>query len=516
MGSVLSDTESLNMRPNINCVPDELAGNMKQKIEPQTELKDNKVAQARQIEIELDVYLSRSPTLHNRNTTSAHNNNSTSDLREIGSENGLSFMDHDPVSYPEGGLEANLVVLGAFFGLLPGWGIANSLGIIQAYIAENQLADVSNSTISWVFSIYSFLMTSSTVLSGTYFDRNGARVPIFIGSILLVASVVIVASATKLYQFIIGFGILCGLGTGILMSPLIGVISHYFKKNRATAMGIATNGGSLGGVIFPLMLRKLYVDIGFTWAMRVLALICGVCLLIAFFLVKERNLESFYQKKLFVTKKETIKYYLLSSFDVWSLKKDLKFLCVSIGCVFAEVSLYSSVTYYSFICMKQGFSQNEAFLFVTITNAVSILGRTLTSVAADKWIGRFNSIMILLVSLAFCQLVIWLPFKSNVIAMYFYCCCYGFTYGSTLSLLPAVCGQISNTSEFGKRYSTMYGTVGVSLLCLMPATAAIVKDGDNEIRTDCFISFCALLCLLAFVFYGSARYLCIGLNLKMF
>lgn len=502
------------MRPNIRSGQDEQVSNLKQKNEPQIGLKDNKFTQANQIEIELDVYLSRSSALHNRNAASTHDNDSNGDLREIGSEDGSYFLEHDPVTYPEGGLHANLVVLGAFFGLLPGWGIANSLGIIQAYIAENQLADVSNSTISWVFSIYSFLMTSSTVLSGTYFDRNGARVPLLIGSILLIASVLIVASATKLYQFIIGFGILCGLGTGILMSPLIGVISHYFKRNRATAMGIATNGGSLGGVIFPLMLRKLYVDVGFTWAMRVLALICGICLLISFFLVKERNLDNFYQRKVFATKKETVKYYLLSSFDFRSLQKDLKFLCVSIGCVFVEVSLYSSVTYYSFICMKQGFSQNEAFLFVTITNAVSILGRTLTSIAADKWIGRFNTIMILLVSLAFCQLVIWLPFKSNIIAMYFYCCCYGFTYGSALSLLPAVCGQISNTSEFGKRYSTMYGTVGVSLLCLMPATAAIVKDGDNEIRTNCFIAFCALLCLFAFAFYGSARYLCIGLKIK--
>ncbi|GMF21126.1 unnamed protein product [[Candida] boidinii] len=175
----------------------------------------------------------------------------------------FNFDEEDPITYPEGGKEANLVVLGAFFALLPSWGIANSTGVIQTYIAENQLSEEPTSTISWIFSIYLFLMLSSCVLSGTYFDRNGAKLPLFLGSIMLVGGVLGMGNSTKVYQFILSFSILCGFGSGILMSPVVGAISHYFKKNRATANGIATNGGSVGGVIFPLMLRKLYTQVGF-------------------------------------------------------------------------------------------------------------------------------------------------------------------------------------------------------------------------------------------------------------
>ncbi|GMF91862.1 unnamed protein product [[Candida] boidinii] len=53
----------------------------------------------------------------------------------------FNFDEEDPITYPEGGKEANLVVLGAFLALLPSWGIANSTGVIQTYIAENQLSD---------------------------------------------------------------------------------------------------------------------------------------------------------------------------------------------------------------------------------------------------------------------------------------------------------------------------------------------------------------------------------------
>ena len=41
------------------------------------------------------------------------------------------------------------------------------------------------------------------------------------------------------------------LATGALYQPSISVISHYFEKRRSFAMGIATSGAALGGVIYP-------------------------------------------------------------------------------------------------------------------------------------------------------------------------------------------------------------------------------------------------------------------------
>ncbi|OWB63069.1 hypothetical protein B5S29_g4023 [[Candida] boidinii] len=427
----------------------------------------------------------------------------------------FNFDEEDPITYPEGGKEANLVVLGAFFALLPSWGIANSTGVIQTYIAENQLSEEPTSTISWIFSIYLFLMLSSCVLSGTYFDRNGAKLPLFLGSIMLVGGVLGMGNSTKVYQFILSFSILCGFGSGILMSPVVGAISHYFKKNRATANGIATNGGSVGGVIFPLMLRKLYTQVGFMWSMRILALLSGICLLISFFLVKERKFDNIIYKEL-NTKKETIKYYLFESFDFKSLQKDIIFVFVCIGCVFAELNIVISCTYFSFVCIKTGFTQDQAFLFVTIMNAVAIIGRTLTAYMADKWTGRFNILLVVLFLMAIFELVIWLPFKRYTAAIYVFCCLYGFCYGAAFSLLPTICGQVSKTSEFGRRYSTMYAIVGICILCLLPASAAIIGDGLEDSRIMGFIIFSALMSIISMFAYFISRYLCIGYSLEKF
>ncbi|GMF03115.1 unnamed protein product [Ambrosiozyma monospora] len=182
--------------------------------------------------------------------------------RLIDSEN--NAFDDDGFDYPENNVKRWLVVLGAFFGLVPTWGLANSIGVIQTQVLEHQLSSSSTTTVSWVFAIYKLMEMTSTVFSGQFFDRNGALWPLLVGTIISAGSLFGTANATTVYQFVLSFGIGFGLGSGVLMAPIIGSVSHYFrKKERATALALATMGGSVGGVLFPAMLRKSFQSIGF-------------------------------------------------------------------------------------------------------------------------------------------------------------------------------------------------------------------------------------------------------------
>ena len=54
----------------------------------------------------------------------------------------------------------------------------------------------------------------------------------------------------------------------------------YFKKRRALAGGITVAGSSLGGVVFPLMVKYLLPEVHFGWTMRICAfLILGLWLI---------------------------------------------------------------------------------------------------------------------------------------------------------------------------------------------------------------------------------------------
>lgn len=63
-------------------------------------------------------------------------------------------VDEAEPTYPEGGLQAWLVVFGAWCAMIVGLGLVNTIGPIQAYVSENQLKDYSEGTISWIFSLY--------------------------------------------------------------------------------------------------------------------------------------------------------------------------------------------------------------------------------------------------------------------------------------------------------------------------------------------------------------------------
>lgn len=72
-----------------------------------------------------------------------------------------------------------------------------------------------------------------------------------------------------------------GIGVGMTFLPSIGVISQHFKAYRALVIGIAASGTSAGGIVFPVMLNRLFQSpyIGFTGGVRVSGALIGVMLL---------------------------------------------------------------------------------------------------------------------------------------------------------------------------------------------------------------------------------------------
>ncbi|ESX02857.1 Conserved hypothetical membrane protein [Ogataea parapolymorpha DL-1] len=429
------------------------------------------------------------------------------------SEEGLlEASDPDEVYYENNKKRSWLVVLGSFFGLLPVWGLANSIGVIQTQLLEYELSGVSTTTVSWIFSIYTALLQICMIFSGTYFDRHGTRLPLIVGTFMMTGSLLGFANSTKVYQSILSFSGV-GIASGILSSPLMGAVSQYFPaRKRATAMALAGNGGCVGGLIIPTMLRKTYVSLGFAWSMRLLALITFVCLLISIFLVKERRVVEAEE----MSRKDTVIFYLTKSFNFKALRDDRKFLFCVLGCVFAEGTVLVTSSLFSFVCIKNGFSSSQAYLFVTVINIGAVVGRLLSGLLADVLFGSYNIIIFLLVITAVFNFVVWMPFKSSTGAMYTYSILYGTFYGGIYSLIPTCCSMIVKKEEFGANYATMYAITGLSLLGLNPAAAAIVGNGTSNKRTNGFIAYASALSLLGAVCISLTRVLCVGAKLKKF
>ena len=101
-----------------------------------------------------------------------------------------------PLTFPEGGLTAWLVVLGSFCAMFSVFGIINMAAVFESWFATHQLAAYDASQIGWVFSLYLFIVFFVGIQVGPLFDRRGPRLLVAIGSLLLVASLLLLGFCT--------------------------------------------------------------------------------------------------------------------------------------------------------------------------------------------------------------------------------------------------------------------------------------------------------------------------------
>jgi hypothetical protein len=68
-----------------------------------------------------------------------------------------NFRASDSQPFPEGGVRAWSVVAGAFFMLLPSFGLMNSVGTFEDFWQENQLSSYTTRDIGWIPSVFVYL-----------------------------------------------------------------------------------------------------------------------------------------------------------------------------------------------------------------------------------------------------------------------------------------------------------------------------------------------------------------------
>lgn len=70
----------------------------------------------------------------------------------------LTTGDLSITTYPDGGLQAWLVVLGSWACMIPSMGLLNTMAVLQARLSENELRNLPESTIGWILSSYAFFL----------------------------------------------------------------------------------------------------------------------------------------------------------------------------------------------------------------------------------------------------------------------------------------------------------------------------------------------------------------------
>ena len=119
--------------------------------------------------------------------------------------------------------------------------------------------------------------------------KNGPRMLMLVGAIILGISLIALKYVDSLWQFYLFFGVFGSIGSlgagGILTQT---ILPKWFIRKRGWAMGIASMGGGTGPLIFPIAILGLITWLGWRDAWLFLGVLALVLLVPLSFLVKTR------------------------------------------------------------------------------------------------------------------------------------------------------------------------------------------------------------------------------------
>nr|VWO98132.1 MFS domain-containing protein [Ganoderma boninense] len=417
-----------------------------------------------------------------------------------------SALEQQPEDVPDGGSRAWTVVLGSTLALFASTGMVNAYGAFQDYYQSTLLPSSSAASISFIGSLQLFLLFAASPITGRIFDAYGTTVLISLGSLLCVLSMMMVSLVQKdrAYQLFLSHGVLFGLGMALMyassravscslglysqsrhpasFNPSIAVLGHWFRRRRATAIGVALGGTSIGGVIFPILFQRLVPVIGFAWAVRTIAFVMMVCFVVACLTIKTR--------------------LPLSGHISWRTAvdlhgfKDVRYVLAAISGFLLFYAVYTPIFYIEIYASFRGVTPELASYLLPILNAGNVLSRIVPGLVSD----RFGALRCFVPAAAVCTILtfaLWLP-SRNAGTIIAFSTLYGLFSGALLSLLSTYVASITPREVCGARLGTVYVFVALATLAGTP-TAGALLDAVDEAHFQRLIVFTGIVLALGTV-----------------
>lgn len=115
--------------------------------------------------------------------------------------------------------------------------------------------------------------------SAALVNRFGFRWVVSIGCVISTASCFLTGLSMRWYQMILAYGVLGGIGFGMMYVSAIIVIGFYFERWRALASGISLCGAGIGSTCMPPLLSLVIKTLGWRIAFYILGAMCVTCVL---------------------------------------------------------------------------------------------------------------------------------------------------------------------------------------------------------------------------------------------
>ncbi len=165
-----------------------------------------------------------------------------------------------------------------------------SFGIFVPYLEKS--FDATHLEISSLITVRNIFFAFSMVIAGRLIDKYNPKYVIFIGGLTAVIGMLFTAYADNLWELAFFYAVLPGIGNGFFYIPSLAIISRWFNEKRALAIGIATLGVPISGMVINPLDAWLISTVGLESSLIILAIIIFVILLCAFVMKKAPEAEA--------------------------------------------------------------------------------------------------------------------------------------------------------------------------------------------------------------------------------
>jgi MFS family permease len=354
--------------------------------------------------------------------------------------------------------KAWVIVWATFVCLAVIFGVSYSFAAFFESFAKEfnaQRADVS-----WIFGICGLVYFVLGALGGMLADRWGPRLVCMSGMGLIALGLYVTSLAQTLEVIYLSYGLLVGLGIAFVYTPSIASVQPWFTTRRGLASGIASSGVGAGTLLLPVLVSLLLTNMPWRVALQTLSVGVVVVGLSAAFLLERAPTPAGQTKG------------TLPGLSLQAAVRTPSFRWLYMGALLGAPVMFIPFAHISAAARDAGVPEAQAVGLVGLIGIGSLVGRFAIGWMADR-LGRVKTLM-LMQALMGLSYLIWAVAQDRWVFAFF-AVWFGLSYGSIVSLLPAICMDLFGGKAVAAIIGTLYTGAALGNL-LGPVLAGQVFD----------------------------------------
>lgn len=355
---------------------------------------------------------------------------------------------------------------------------------------------VSLAQLQVTFSLLIILQTFFSPVQGYLVDRFGIRRLIATGCVLSGLSWVLASQATSLTALYLSYGVVGGLGTGIVYVGIVGLMVRWFPDRRGLAAGAVAAGYGMGAMVTTFPISNALVSVGMETTLLIFGAALGIVGLLASQFLRQPPAQSLElpQSTVVQTVVDTPPRKMLKTPLFWLMFAMFTMMSTSGLMVTSQMASFAKDFGMTGVMV---FGMAALPLALTIDRICNGLTRPLFGWISDRW-GRENTM-----AFAFCfegiAMTLWLLTSDNPVLFVLLSGVVFLGWGEIFSLFPSTLTDTFGTQHATTNYGFLYMAQGIGSIFGGPVAALLHQYTDSWYPVFAVaITFDLVTALLAF------------------